>query len=1241
MVAAENDQDGRSSLQAPELVSRCRVSDRRFQRQKHLRGIRQDDRRKNASPGSAADEHANFSLDPEGRVRTWNHHAEALTGWSEDEILDEHVSTLYVDGLADEAGLDQALENARIDGHFENEGWCERPSGTEFPASTTITPLPTDDGGVSGYTVVLRDEADRRRVESERCLLAAVSRTVAAAESFTDGVRKTLAAVTNHTQWAYGEAWAPATDSEHLEYIVGHAEDEALEKFSDASESVTFPFGEGLPGRVYASGTAEWIPNASEESKTGFHRADLAADVDLRAALGVPIRTDDRVVAVLTFFLREHRTADQRLVGVVGDVAADLGGLIARKQSEDALAAERALLDQVFKTAPVGLLVTDTDGTITRANRHASDIFGAGNGSLVGGAYEDVDVELRTPDGDVLSVDQLQVARSLEQEEAVADVELQLVGDGSEPTWVSVSTAPIRTADGAVEGVTVVVEDITERRRAQKALEKSERKFRAVFEETFDALLIANDETEYVDVNPAAAELFGLPEEELLGRSIVEFAPEDYDVEKAWREFQESDEARGRFPLLRADGERRTVEFVANPDILPGRHLSAIRDVTDRKERERQLRTFRKAVEASGHSIYYTDSDGTIEYVNPMFEETTGYTAEEAIGRTPRLLKSGEHDQELYEELWDTILAGDTWRGELVNTTKKGDRYVVEQTISPVVDESGEIKQFVAVSTDITERKDRERRYDAIFNQTYQFTGLLDRDGTLVEANETALEFGGMARAAVVGKKLWNTEWFQHGDAAERAREAVERARDGEFVRQQLEIQGADRAAVIDFSIRPVTDDHGEITFLIPEGRDITDRVEAERKLENHRERLATVNHLYTIVHEITDAVIEQSSREDIERTVCEAVVDVDSYEFAWVGDIDTKSETANVRTEAGVKGNFDGRTIPVDAENEQYTGPAMSAFRTRTVQVGNGDDTGTGHEPWHDRVDAHDGRSVATIPLVHDDTIYGVLTVYTDRPHAFESHEQAVLGQLGEIVGQAVAAAERKQALVSDEIVELEFYVLNFLDSIGIDTTADGRINLDQVVSTGDGDYLVYGTMTPDARETLDALIEQYEHWDSVTVISEGEDSSRFQVRVTDLPLRSTVASKGGSIEESQLEDGDLHLRLHLSPNVDVNAITEVVHDTYPTAQFLAKRQFTRPRDSVSQLRQSIFEQLTDRQREILEVAYYQGYFEWPRNASGNDLADSLGIAPATFSQHLRRAEKTVFESIFSPTAPAEQLPR
>ncbi|HKT88221.1 MAG TPA: response regulator [Candidatus Sulfotelmatobacter sp.] len=124
----------------------------------------------------------------------------------------------------------------------------------------------------------------------------------------------------------------------------------------------------------------------------------------------------------------------------------------------------------------------------------------------------------------------------------------------------------------------------------------------------------------------------------------------------------------------------------------------------EQQQAEESLRKLSRAVEESADTVVITDRDGTIEYVNPAFEKLTGYSREEACGRTPRLLKSGEQSLETYQELWKTILSGNVFRGILVNRKKNGDLYYVEESISPVRDGAGQITHFIANGRDLTER---------------------------------------------------------------------------------------------------------------------------------------------------------------------------------------------------------------------------------------------------------------------------------------------------------------------------------------------------------------------------------------------------------------------------------------------------------------------------------------------------------------------------------------------------------
>ena len=115
------------------------------------------------------------------------------------------------------------------------------------------------------------------------------------------------------------------------------------------------------------------------------------------------------------------------------------------------------------------------------------------------------------------------------------------------------------------------------------------------------------------------------------------------------------------------------------------------------------------ALNAAANAMVITDRAGLIEWVNPAFSELTGYTAAEAVGKNPRdLVKSDQHDQAFYKNLWDTILSGQVWRGEIINRRKDGSLYTEEQTITPLRDPQGEISHFIAVKQDITERKRAE-----------------------------------------------------------------------------------------------------------------------------------------------------------------------------------------------------------------------------------------------------------------------------------------------------------------------------------------------------------------------------------------------------------------------------------------------------------------------------------------------------------------------------------------------------
>lgn len=150
-------------------------------------------------------------------------------------------------------------------------------------------------------------------------------------------------------------------------------------------------------------------------------------------------------------------------------------------------------------------------------------------------------------------------------------------------------------------------------------------------------------------------------------------------------------------PLLKSEKRFRALAQTSND--------AFIQDIAERKQAEKQLKLLSRAIDQSPITVVITDKDGNIEYVNPKFIELTGYSMEEVEGKNPRLLQSGGQTREFYQNLWETILSGNDWHGELQNRKKNGDIYWESAVISSIVDNQGEIAFFLAVKEDITEKK--------------------------------------------------------------------------------------------------------------------------------------------------------------------------------------------------------------------------------------------------------------------------------------------------------------------------------------------------------------------------------------------------------------------------------------------------------------------------------------------------------------------------------------------------------
>jgi PAS domain S-box-containing protein len=306
---------------------------------------------------------------------------------------------------------------------------------------------------------------------------------------------------------------------------------------------------------------------------------------------------------------------------------------------------------------------------------------------------------------------------------------------------------------------------LLERSRVQaQILAEAEQKSRAILDAiSVGMLLIDPRRGVVVDANPIALRLTGCAREDLLGQPC---------------------RASGcTHPLLRCPALDRglamenTEEVVVQPTgsqipvlknvvpvVLGGQNflLESLVDISAQKELEGQLRESGERLRITSNalsqcpvSVMITDPAGTIEYVNPRFEEMSGYPAQETLGRNPRILKSGLHPNGHYERLWATILAGREWHGEVCNRRKDGTLYWVQASISPLRGEEGQITHFISIHEDITERKRLDEEARQHVDELERFTRLtVDREERMIELkqeiNTLRAETGHPARYTIV-----------------------------------------------------------------------------------------------------------------------------------------------------------------------------------------------------------------------------------------------------------------------------------------------------------------------------------------------------------------------------------------------------------------------------------------------------------------------------------------------------------
>ncbi len=380
-----------------------------------------------------------------------------------------------------------------------------------------------------------------------------------------------------------------------------------------------------------------------------------------------------------------------------------------RRQAESKLAEQSLRFRRTIEETDAGYFRIGADGRFEDVNRAWLRMYGFSEKSeIVGQPFAVVQV----PD-DLARAAQITDAL-LRGESAIGGEFSRLRRDGT-VGYHTFSANPL-VAGGQVVGIEGFLIDITDRKKAEQERQESDRRYRTLFDSMHEGVAVHRlifsggvpETYMLLDVNHRYEEIIGIKREDVINR----LATEVYGVPAPpyLKEFASAVEA-GSPIDFETHFEPMDKHFVISVAPMGDNLFATIFfDVTEQRKTEKAMRSLVTAIEQTGETIVVTDLDGIIQYCNPAFERVTGYTKEEAIGQSTRLLKSGKHNREFYERMWATLTRGDTWKGHLINRKKDGSLYEEDATISPIRERSGDLCGFVAVKRDVTERLHLEQQ---------------------------------------------------------------------------------------------------------------------------------------------------------------------------------------------------------------------------------------------------------------------------------------------------------------------------------------------------------------------------------------------------------------------------------------------------------------------------------------------------------------------------------------------------
>ncbi len=687
----------------------------------------------------------------------------------------------------------------------------------------------------------------REGIEQGLQLQHVINRSLVEANSIKKAAPGIIKSLCEMEKWDVGALWI--VNRNNLLSCVGtwHIPSVEFPEFEAVTRERTFQRGIGLPGRVWSSRRAAWVPDVTNDDN--FPRVPIARKEGLHAAFCFPLTLGDEVFGVIECLSREVREPEEHFLNMLEGIGNQIGQFIERRQAEENLKVSEELKAAIFDSALDAIITIDQKGTVLEFNRAAEEILGHKREDAIGKDMADLIIppDLRPHH-----------RKGLEHYMATGEgpalgkrIEMRaLRADGSEfPVELSI----IRVGDEMPVRFSGFIRDITEQKRAAEALQKSEKEFRDFFENAELGLHWVDATGKIIRANRAELKLLGYTMSEYVGHQISEFHADFSVIEDILARLLRAEPLNEYPARMRCkDGSIRDVLISSNVYSENGKFIRTrcfTRDVTELKKAQHAQAKLAAIVASSADAIISKNLSGIVTSWNAGAERIFGYSADEMIGESIIKIIPSEFQGEEKEILRRLKNGERVSHMDTIRVAKDGKRIHVSITASPIKDANGNIIGASKVARDITDRvraqavlRESERRFRDLILTLPVALYTTDREGRITLYNESAVNLWG--RRPQIGKDLWCGSWkILRPDGTplplDQCPMAVALKEDRSVRGEEILIIRPDGSRVFVLPHPdPLHDERGEMIGAINMLVDITDRKNAENELREAHEKL-------------------------------------------------------------------------------------------------------------------------------------------------------------------------------------------------------------------------------------------------------------------------------------------------------------------------------------------------------------------------------------------------------------------